>query len=212
MTTNRIGPIPAVNPELAALLAARSGTGAWIETYTGRRFYVLDPRPLDVDIKDIAHALSLLCRFTGHTREFYSVAQHSILVSRVCDREDALSGLLHDGSEAYLADINSPLKHSPAMVRYRTAERHVQAAVEEHFNLPKMPSSVKLADKRLLVTEKRDLMAATPDWEAFAGVEPLAGRIVPWAPQIAEMAFLSRFHELTHPVAVALSQADGFGA
>jgi hypothetical protein len=187
-------------------------TSAWIETFTGRRFYVLDPHSQDVDIKDIAHALSLLTRFTGHTREFYSVAQHSVLVSRVCDRADALSGLLHDGSETYLADINSPLKHSPAMVRYRTAERHVQVAVEEHFGLPKEPLSVKLADTRLLVTEKRDLMPLTPDWEAFAGVEPLAGTIVPWAPQIAEAAFLSRFHELTYPVAVALSQADGFGA
>ena len=56
-------------------------SSAWIETYSGKRFYILDPRPQDVDIVDIAHALSLLTRFTGHTREFYSVAQHSVLVS-----------------------------------------------------------------------------------------------------------------------------------
>lgn len=189
-------------------------SSAWIETYGGRRFYILDPRPQDVAIEDVAHALSLLTRFTGHTREFYSVAQHSVLVSRVCDPADALDGLLHDGSEAYLADMNSPLKRSPEMARYRTAERHVQAAIAEHFGLsPKEPASVKQADRQLLVTEKRDLMAPSPAWEAFADVEPIVEKIEPWSPKRAEREFLERFAELTGARVMAnenfRSQADG---
>lgn len=180
---------------------------AWIETFTGRRFYVLEPRVEDVCIADIAHALSLLTRFTGHTREFYSVAQHSLLVSQVCDPADALSGLLHDGSEAYLADLNSPLKHSPEMSRYRTAEKHVQAAIQQHFGLPKEPASVKLADKRLLVTEKRDLLHPSPDWPAFAGIEPLPQTIRPMSPENAEFEFLYRFQQLT---GTSIPQADGW--
>jgi uncharacterized protein len=181
---------------------------AWIETFTGRRFYVLDPRAMDVDVDDIAHALSMLCRFTGHVREFYSVAEHSVRVSRLCDPADALWGLLHDSSEAYLADMNSPLKRTPEMSRYRTAERHVMAAVIERFGLgPHEPPSVKTADRRLLVTEKRDLMPPSPPWEDFASFEPLAEKIVPWSAKDAERAFLRRFDELTR---VAVPQADGW--
>lgn len=195
-----------------------ASSSTWIETYSGRRFYILDPRPIDVSIDDISHALSLIARFTGHTREFYSVAQHSVLVSRTCDAKDALWGLLHDGSEAYLSDVSTPLKHSSEMARYRTAERHVQAAVAEHFKLsPKEPESVKLADKRLLVTEKRDLMAPSPDWEAFAEIEPLPGKIFPWSHQRAKAEFLERFYELTRPATTyaalytgAVTQADGY--
>ena len=188
-------------------------SSAWIETYSGKRFYILDPRPQDVDLVDIAHALTLLTRFTGHTREFYSVAQHSVLVSLYCDPVDALSGLLHDGSEAYLADINSPLKHSPEMSRYRTAEKHVQAAIQEHFGLSKEPASVKLADRRLLVTEKRDLTAPTPPWEAFADTEPIFPKIIPWPPKYAERLFMERYYELVGSRIMKhdnfRSQADG---
>ena len=196
---------------------------AWIETFTGRRFYVLDPRVQDVDIHDIAHALSLITRFTGHTREFYSVAEHSVRVSRACAREDALWGLLHDASEAYLSDINSPLKHQPEMALYREAEHRMMNVIAEAFGLDlREPASVKLADRRLLVTEKRDLMPPSPDWLAFAGVEPLPEKIVPWSPKLAELTFMQRFDVLTgisHPRSydgflpsqvAAVCQADGY--
>src|SRR4051812_43149736 len=79
-----------------------------IITHTGKWFNVLDPNPDEVDIEDIAHALALQCRFTGHTDEFYSVAQHSVLVANHCPSEYGIYGLLHDGSEAYLSDIARP--------------------------------------------------------------------------------------------------------
>lgn len=169
----------------------------WIETFTGRRFYPLDPRPLDIDIEDIAHALSMICRFTGHVRQFYSVAEHSVRVSRACCHQDALWALLHDASEAYVADMSRPLKHAPEMYAYRSVEKRIMDAVTERFGLsPVEPPSVKDADNRLLVTEKRDLMPPSPDWEVFASIEPLATVIKPWTPATAEFEFMFRFHQL----------------
>jgi 5'-nucleotidase len=171
---------------------------AWITTFSGNKFHILDPRPEEVLIEDIAHALSLLTRFTGHVRRFYSVAQHSVIVSGTCLREDALAGLLHDASEAYLADLNSPLKHSPEMARYRTAEKRLQTVIYERFGLPpKEPASVKFADRRMVVTEARDLLpGGGKDWVGFEDVTPLFTHIVPWNPELAEAAFLQRFNEL----------------
>src|SRR5271165_7548492 len=103
------------NDLATALSSVRPGSadnrkGDWIQTYTGRVMYPLDPRPEEINIIDIAHALSNLCRFTGHVRTFYSVAEHSVRVSQHCDPKDALWGLLHDASEAYLADMSRPMK------------------------------------------------------------------------------------------------------
>lgn len=168
--------------------------GGWIRTFTGRRFWPLDPRTADVSLDDIAHALSLICRFTGHVRSFYSVAEHSVRVSWACDPEDALWGLLHDASEAYLCDIARPVKHQPAMVAYRQAEADVQLAIAAYFGLdPVEPPSVKIADSAVLGAELRDLMEGA-DWTEF---HALPGVIVPWSPAEAKAAFLARFAELT---------------
>lgn len=170
--------------------------GAWITTFSGRRFYVLDPRPQDVCIEDIAHALALQCRFTGHIRKFYSVAQHCVLVSRFCPQEFALWGLLHDASEAYIGDMSAPLKHTPEMSRFRTTEQHIMLAIAEHFGLGLVePPAVKQVDRRLCLTEARDLLGSTKDWQDAS--EPYAEAIVPWTPAFAERAFLCRFQELT---------------
>jgi uncharacterized protein len=84
--------------------------GAWIQTVTGKQFWPMDAQPEEVDIEDIAHALSLPCRFNGHCKQFYSVAEHSIHVSRVVSNENAARGLLHDAAEAYLSYIPQPVK------------------------------------------------------------------------------------------------------
>ncbi len=132
--------------------------GNWIATYSGKRFYPLDARPEDIDVNDIIHALSNLSRFGGHTINFYSVAQHSVLVSLMCPEEDALWGLLHDASEAYLIDVPSPLKKCPEFVFYRQAEKKLMDVICGVFKLPSdEPPSVKLVDKRILATEARDL-------------------------------------------------------
>lgn len=168
--------------------------GDWIEVYSGRAFWPLDPRAHEVDVRDIAHALSLVCRFTGHVREFYSVAQHSVLVSRAVPERDALWGLLHDASEAYVADVSRPVKRLPEMTPYREAERRLMVVVCERFELPMVqPASVSEADMRILATEKRDLLRGPP-WEL--GVEPYPEPIEPWSPEKSEYEFLSRFRAL----------------
>lgn len=168
----------------------------WIATYSGRPFFPMAPRVEDVRIADIAHALANLCRFAGHTRSFYSVAQHSVLVSRLCDPADALWGLLHDASEAYLCDIVSPVKHTAGLDGYRHIERQLQEVIAQAFGLPlHEPHSVKAADRVLLKTEQRDLMPMPDGW--LPGGTTLGHRLVPLEPRAAERLFLLRFHELT---------------
>lgn len=169
----------------------------WIQTFTGKQFYPLEPRVEDIDIMDIAHSLSLQCRFAGHVEEFYSVGQHSVLVSLHCDPEDALWGLLHDAAEAYLVDLPRPLKHHPGFGVYREAEDRVMGVVCEKFGLAKeMPQSVHWADGVLLATEKRDLLGPEPaPWLAMP--DPLPYRIQAVMPDKAKRLFLSRFDELT---------------
>ena len=168
---------------------------AWIQTYTGRQFWPLQPQPDHVDIRDIAHSLALQCRFNGHCRAFYSVAQHSVLVSHAVPPADALWGLLHDAAEAYISDLPRPLKKTAP--DFRQAEERLLAVIMAAFGLPpEMPAAVAWADDALLATELRDLMLppAAP-WGLSA--EPLALRVQPVAPDEAEALFLQRFRELT---------------
>ena len=139
--------------------------GDWIQTFTGKQFWPLDPRPGDIHIEDIAHALSNICRFTGHCRTFYSVAEHSVRVAATLPQRCELWGLLHDASEAYLCDLPRPVKRSGALgVLYCEAERKLSMAVAEKFALDwPEPPEVKLADDILLVTEQRDLMGRPPE-------------------------------------------------
>lgn len=168
-----------------------------IETASGREFDFTDPRPESINIEDIAHALSHLCRYTGHVREFYSVAQHSIFVSHLVPTGLGMYGLLHDASEAYLGDVSSPLK--TLLPEYRRIEEAVQGAIYRKFDLHQAGAyDVKQADLMALVTEKRDLMPADLGtiWRDFAHIEPAARRLVPMRPQEAKTAFLYRFAEL----------------
>ena len=173
------------------------GRGDWIQTYTGIKFWPLDPRANEVCIEDIAHALSLQCRFAGHCKTFYSVAEHCIRVSRICYGDDSLWGLLHDASEAYLVDIPRPVKHSPEMRHYRVFEKLVQTVICRRFGLPlQEPASVKAADRIILHTEARDLMSPLhPDW-LDRGLA-LPETITPMSPSEARHIFLARFYSLT---------------
>ncbi len=174
---------------------------AWIQTYTGRRFSPTKPMAEAIVIQDIAHALSMQCRFSGHCNFFYSVAQHSVLVSYICDEQDKLFGLLHDASEAYLVDLPSPLKRSGQFEAYIQFEAQMQTAICKRFGLEdKEPESVKIADKVMLATEARDLLVnIRSDWKVPHN--PLPFKIEPWTPAQAEQAFLERFNELINKTA-----------
>lgn len=168
----------------------------YIVTYTGAQIEPLNPDPAQLHILDIAHALSNVCRFTGHTRAFYSVAQHCVHVSEIVPAEHALCGLLHDASEAYLSDIARPVKHQPEFgVVYKAAEERLMLAIAERFALEwPMPAEVKRADEVLLRSEQRDLM---PNLRRFGGAEYLPYKIEPWTPQLAEQVFLYQYAALS---------------
>lgn len=165
----------------------------------GEYFNLLAPEQSQFGIEEIAHALSHICRFTGHVREFYSVAQHAFYVSLIVPPDQAMAGLLHDAAEAFIGDVASPLKR--LLPDYKSLERRVETAVFARFGLPaELSPEVKLADLCLLATEKRDLMPAHKDaweWESIANVRPMPQTINPWQPSMAKQMFLCRYAELT---------------
>lgn len=180
---------------LADLNAPSWQRGNWMQTFTGRKFYPMDPRSEDVDIIDIAHALSMQCRYNGHVQRFMSVAEHCVLVSQLVAPEHALWGLLHDATEAYVGDMVRPLKlHMP---EYRAVEDQVMLAIAQKFGIdPAMPPEVKTADSRILLDERAALLGAPAgDWDV-AG-EPYGIKIPAWDPQSAKRTYLERFAELT---------------
>jgi hypothetical protein len=174
----------------------------FIETFTGTAFTPLAPRASDVRIEDIAHSLSNQCRFSGHVREFYSVAEHSLRVSWLLkawgeDEDVQLWGLLHDASEAYLVDLPTPLKQAEFGAEYRRAEHTLMRVICERFALAEpMPEPVRIADAVLLATEARDLMPHKPEHWRGLMVRPLDERISPMQPGVAKAVFLSWFDVL----------------
>lgn len=131
----------------------------WIETFTGRHVHLLNPDPAEVSILDIAHALAFQCRFTGHCLRYLSVAEHSILVSEIVPRCDALWGLLHDAAEAYLHDMSRPLKHNTEIGGlYLELEGKWMFAIAKRFDLPLPPSSISVADNAVLGMELAENM------------------------------------------------------
>lgn len=175
------------------------GRGDWMQTYTGRQFFPLDPDITSIDIRDIAHALSQICRYGGHTRLPYSVAEHAVLVSQSVPDDDALPGLMHDAAEAYLGDIVRPIKrHWP---EYRYLEDRLLAMIGRRFEvdgLPQLPASVVDVDNRILLDERAYLLTAPPASWHQEGLEPLGVTIGPMASEQAEQAFLTRFQDLVH--------------
>lgn len=179
--------------------------GDWIQTYTGKQFWVIDPRPEDIDILDIAHSLSMMCRWNGHIKKFYSVAEHCIRCSKICSYP--FEALLHDGTEAYCSDITRPLK--PFLQNYREIENRIADAIATKFNLQTgsaVDEEVKRVDNILLVTEGRDLLSdgCIMDWDKklrqnnLEVVNPLKKRIKPWKAEKAELEFLKEFHRLSN--------------
>lgn len=180
--------------------------GGWMQTFTGKQFWPLDPRPEELDILDIAHHLALTTRYGGASKQFYSVAQHSVLCSRICDPEHALEALMHDGSETYLGDMIRPLKHGPGMEAFRMYERVLERVIARRYGLVyPWPADVERADAVMLATEKRDILTRPQvcmnedEWLHGASAEEAAvWKVVPVNSGEAEIMFLHRWKELTH--------------
>ena len=170
---------------------------SWILTRSGRKFDLANPTADMVAPTDIAHSLSMQCRFNGHTSQFYSVAQHCCLVAELVPAEHQLAALLHDATEAYVGDLVRPLKEGMREF-YDAVERRVWIAICQRFDLdPILPDCVKHADLVALATEKRDLMPEHPEpWPCLAGIEPIPQSIDPWQPSQAAIHYHGRLLEL----------------
>lgn len=175
---------------------------SWIPTFSGRAFDVVDPSSRDISIRDIAHSLSMQCRFGGHCQRYYSLAEHSLHLSRLVDEKLALCALLHEASHAYVQDVIVPLR--PLLGGYQELTRRISAMVAKRFRLPSvLPEAIRKADQRLLATEIEYLLLPTPKpW--LPGVGPYSleelglqhTRQLGLLPREARQRFLERFAEL----------------
>ena len=175
-----------------------------ILTYTGKWFYPLEPKSEDVDIRDISHALSLICRFTGHVIFPYSVAQHSIAVSRLCPKSIAIYGLLHDAAEAYITDVAHPIK-STFHIGERTfadVEHEIRDVILRGLHVELCADGVwdrvKKIDQAVGVAESIQLMRHRLKWGRNCRVEPANYHVDQWDWHDAELLFLKMFKELTN--------------
>lgn len=188
-------------------MIATGSSRPWIQTRMGHRFYFDDPREGVIVIRDIAAALSKICRFGGHCSDFYSVAEHSVHVSKVLESRYpdgsklAMAGLLHDAAEAYLGDMTTPLKSCSDMQTFREREAMTLNSIEKQFRLHRgltHDERVKAADRDCLAVEARELCSPLdPGWEIWlAGVTPVDITIQHLIPGPAEVLFLNRYREL----------------
>jgi hypothetical protein len=163
--------------------------GDWMMTFTGRKFWPLDPHESEVELLDIAWALAHQCRYNGHGRFFYSVAEHSVLMAlHFGATQIGQCALLHDASEAYLGDCVRPLKRS--LPQFAEIERAVEMAIERRFRVPP-PSTVKDADNAILTDERNVLFdPAVCEAHGWSAGVPLGVKLRCWAPQRAFLEFL----------------------
>lgn len=167
---------------------------------SGSLFDYNRPHESDVQIEDIAAALSKVCRFAGHVHQFYSVAQHAVNASYIVPPEHAFTALMHDTAEAFTNDIPTPLKI--AIPAFKELETVIESAMAQRFGFQfPLPPEIKLADLQMLALEKHYLKQDHTPWAILDGVEWKHLRDVVelnnWEPDYAEFRFLRRFEELT---------------
>ena len=178
----------------------------FIQTHTGRRVCPLEIRAGDVCLDDVAHALAYSSRYNGHGREFYSIAQHSVLVSQLLEKQGQSRrtqawGLMHDAAEAYLGDVVTPLKGSLAVAyagefhTFAELEAKALETIGHAFGLVwPVPAVVKAADREVLACEAPVLLGDTTGWSL--DFEPGAVHVTPWTASYSEERFKARWFEL----------------
>jgi hypothetical protein len=175
-------------------VAISMGTGPRLRLNSGAWFDLLAPETSDFTIEDIAHGLAHTCRYAGQSTGFYSVAEHSLLVSAKAEGH-ALEGLMHDAAEAFLGDVTRPLKQ--LLPDYRRIEKSVDIAICARFGIPSGTPRVKKADLEVLAAEQDQLMPeGTSDWVTDTEIEPAQILIECLPPAVAKARFLQRYHEL----------------
>jgi hypothetical protein len=177
-------------------------TGSWMHLASGRMIDLLDPSPADIHLDDIATHLSKICRFAGALPVFYSVAQHSVLVSREVSSEYKLAALLHDAAEAYMGDIPRPVRHILGNAVAEIEDR-LEKAIAHRFDICyPFPHAIRRADSRLLVSEKRDLIDGGVlkeddlHWVGLSQYVPITETILPVSWRSARLMFLAEYDRI----------------
>jgi hypothetical protein len=174
----------------------------WIQLFNGGFFYFDNPTPEMINILDIANALANCCRYTGHVAKFYSVAEHSVHMSYCVtgpyEKEMRMWALMHDATEAYIGDMNWPLKQKPYMRPYNKLEKKIMKIIAEKFELHEgfCPDIIKELDRCICQDEREALL---PPSDKSWGINPedkLNIKIECWQPHYARQQFLDRFKEL----------------
>lgn len=170
-----------------------------MQTFTGEMFDVFQPNKWQIHMADISHALSMLCRYGGHSRNFYSVAEHCFLIAEhfVDQGENDLArvALLHDATEAYMGDVIRPLKlHFPL---YRQVEDVLQEIIFTKFGIPpEIPLEVKRADLRITGDERLALLHKRPWSPDIDSLPYLDVDIHSWEPHRAKKNYLDLYGSL----------------
>jgi hypothetical protein len=177
------------------MVAVKVGVGPTIMLRSGAWFDFCAPAESEFTIDDIAHGLSNICRYSGQCSSFYSVAEHSILVSDIATGFE-FEALLHDAAEAFLGDITRPLKQM--LPDYKRIEAEVERAILDRFGVTgPLPPQVKQADLRVLAAEQKQIMPeGTDGWVRGQRVEPAPIVVRHLSPAEAKTCFLARFEEL----------------
>lgn len=171
---------------------------AWSQTYTGKKIWLNNPSQKDICIEDVAHALSMQCRFAGHTKKFYSVAEHSMIVSSLLPGRLMLAGLLHDAAEAYLGDIIKPLKQH-MNGEYNRFETMMLDKIYEKFNISldqRDRDDINLADLIILRAEAENVLNKPPidNWHADLPKSTVVVEFSFYGPDMAKAVFLEQFN------------------
>jgi len=169
-----------------------SDRGNYMTTCSGGKFYPQDPRESDIKLDDIAHALSQLCRYGGHLKRFYSVAEHCIHICRAAPMEFKREALMHDASEAYLVDMPRPIK--AMMPQYTVLEKGIERVIANKFRLRyPWPPEIKALDNAILLTEWNTLGCGDAEVLNIIGgngEKPLGVTLRGWAPEVAKRLFI----------------------
>ena len=166
---------------------------------SGKKVHLFEPRPEEIDVRDMARGLSRISRYAGQTNKPYWVADHSVLVARIFIKQGELilakQGLFHDGAEYLYLDMPHPLKYMPEMLSYKKLEKNGQRVIYRAFGLDENEApEVKALDNLLVNNEKRDLRPHLPLPENVEFFPDLV--ITPWGSEKAEREFLKTYNEL----------------
>jgi hypothetical protein len=185
-----------MNMIFSPMIAVNMARGPTITLRSGAEFDLLDPWGSDFTLHDVAHGLAHICRYAGQCSGFYSVAEHSILVSEVAAGCE-MQALMHDAAEAFLGDVTRPLKQ--LLPEYKKIEANVEAAIFARFGIEQSArSAVKAADLRVLAAEQQQIMPAGTDaWAARSGVYPAPVKVRFLPPETACERFLWRYKSLS---------------